>query len=262
MKLPFIQFFPSDYMRDTRALSLAAKGGWVDVMCMLHGSSTRGTMTLPVVGWARVMGATVDQSAAVIDELDAMKVAEVIRTGNGDVTISSRRMLRDAITREQTRLRVRSYRRNTHCNGGSNGDVTGQKSEARSQKPETIVNPIPLAELAVPASASSNGELPLGPVGTNPATDPIVMTFPTSGKMMKEWPLRESKVAEWRAAYPAVNVDDVIRELRQWCIDNPKRRKTPHGMNAFLSGRLAVRQDRARPGDGTTKRKGEFNDAW
>ncbi len=83
MKLPFFQFYPSDYKRDTCALSLATKGGWIDILCMLHGAQNRGTMTLPVVGWARVMGATVDQATAVIDELAAMNVAEVVRGGNG-----------------------------------------------------------------------------------------------------------------------------------------------------------------------------------
>lgn len=137
MKLPFLQFYPSDYMRDTRALSLAAKGGWVDVMCMLHSSSIRGTMKLPAVGWARVMGASVDQAAAVIDELQLMCVCDVIREGNGDVTISSRRMLRESISKEQTRLRVANHRRNSACKGDGNADVTPNKSEVRSQKSET-----------------------------------------------------------------------------------------------------------------------------
>lgn len=136
VKLPFFQFYPSDYKRDTCALSLAAKGGWIDILCMLHGAQNRGTMTLPDVGWARLMGATVDQAAAVIDELAAMHVAEVIRGSNGEVTISSRRMLRDAITREQTRLRVLRHRSNAACNANGNDKVTDKKSEVRSQKPE------------------------------------------------------------------------------------------------------------------------------
>lgn len=136
MKLPFFQFYPSDYKRDTCALSLATKGGWIDILCMLHGAQNRGTMTLPDVGWARVMGATVDQAAAVIDELAAMHVAEVMRGSNGEVTISSRRMMRDAITREQTRLRVLRHRSNAACNANGNADVTDKKSEVRSQKPE------------------------------------------------------------------------------------------------------------------------------
>lgn len=137
MKLPFFQFFPADYKRDTCALSLAAKGGWIDVICMLHGAQNRGTMTLPPVGWARVMGSSVDQSEAVIAELAAMQIAEVKRECNGDVTISSRRMLREDITREQTRLRVQRHRCNAAGNGASNDVVTDKKTEDRRQKTET-----------------------------------------------------------------------------------------------------------------------------
>lgn len=126
--------YPSDFMRDTRALSLAAKGGWIDVLCMLHSSSTRGTMTLPVVGWARIMGASVDQADAVVRELDGMRVADVVRLGNGDVTLSSRRMLREHITREQTRLRVERHRAKGACNGTSNASETAQKSETKKSE--------------------------------------------------------------------------------------------------------------------------------
>jgi hypothetical protein len=136
MKLPFFQFYPADYKRDTCALSLAAKGGWTDVMCMLHGAQNRGTLTLPLIGWARVMGASVDQADTVISELDVMHIADVKREGNGDVTISSRRMLREHITKEQTRLRVERHRRNTACNGIGNDDVTDKKAETRRQKTE------------------------------------------------------------------------------------------------------------------------------
>jgi uncharacterized protein YdaU (DUF1376 family) len=134
VKLPFIQFFPADYLRDTRALSLAAKGGWTDILCMLHGAQNRGTMTLPMIGWARVMGASVDQAEAVIAELGQMKTAEVERLGNGDVTVTCRRMLRERITREQTRLRVERHRRNARTSARCNGAETGQKTETRDQE--------------------------------------------------------------------------------------------------------------------------------
>jgi hypothetical protein len=132
--------YPSDYVRDTRVLSLAAKGGWFDVLCHLHSSSTRGTATLPVIGWARIMGASVDQADAVITELDGMRIADVIRHDNGDVTLSSRRMMREYITREQTRLRVERHRAKEACNAGGNADVTGQKTETKKTETKNNTN--------------------------------------------------------------------------------------------------------------------------
>jgi hypothetical protein len=139
MKLPFLQFYPSDYLVDTRILTLSARGAWVDILCVLHGSSTRGTATFPVRGWSRIMGVSDAEFVTTIEEIDAMKVGNVLRCSNGDVTITCRRMLNEAITREQTRLRVQNHRnkeRNNGSNAPSNASVTPNKSEVISQKLE------------------------------------------------------------------------------------------------------------------------------
>jgi len=71
---------------------------------------------------------------------------------------------------------------------------------------------------------------------------PVFITIPTiSGN---DYPVTEAKIAEWQETYPAVDVPQKVRTLRQWCIDNPGRRKTEKGMNRFLSGRLSEEQDR------------------
>jgi len=139
MKLPFLQFYPSDYLVDTRILTLSARGAWVDILCVLHGSSTRGTATFPVRGWSRIMGVSEAEFETAVEEIDAMKVGNVLRCSNGDVTITCRRMLNEAITREQTRLRVQNHRnkeRNNERNASSNASVTPKKSEVISQKLE------------------------------------------------------------------------------------------------------------------------------
>jgi len=138
-KLPFLQFYPSDYLVDTRVLSLAARGAWVDIICVLHKSSTRGTLTLPARGWARIMGATEADFQSALSEIEEMKVGDVIRNGNGDVSVTCRRMMNESITREQTRLRVQNHRNkhgNKACNDTSNANVTPKKSEVISQKSE------------------------------------------------------------------------------------------------------------------------------
>lgn len=138
-KLPFLQFYPSDYLVDTRVLSLAARGAWVDIICVLHASSTRGTSTLPARGWARIMGATEADFQSALSEIEEMKVGDVIRNGNGDVSVTCRRMMNESITREQTRLRVQNHRNkhgNKAGNDTSNAGVTPKKSEVISQKSE------------------------------------------------------------------------------------------------------------------------------
>ena len=138
-KLPFLQFYPSDYLVDTRVLSLAARGAWVDIICVLHASSTRGTSSLPARGWARIMGASEEDFQSALAEIEEMKVGDVIRECNGNVSVTCRRMMNESITREQTRLRVQNHRKkhgNKAGNESGNADVTDKKSEVISHKSE------------------------------------------------------------------------------------------------------------------------------
>ena len=67
------------------------------------------------------------------------------------------------------------------------------------------------------------------------ADDPVFLIFPCKGMGAKEWKLRESKLKQYIEAFPAVDVRSVTRHARQWCIDNPGKRKTERGMPAFLT---------------------------
>jgi hypothetical protein len=55
----------------------------------------------------------------------------------------------------------------------------------------------------------------------------------------KPWYLPEGKLSEYQETYPCLDVAAELRKARQWCIDNPARRKTARGMPAFLNRWLA-----------------------
>lgn len=73
---------------------------------------------------------------------------------------------------------------------------------------------------------------------TASAPDPVVVSIPATGKI-KEVHITKSKLAEYEATYPGINVLAELRKCRQWNIDNPSRRKTASGMwrhvNTWLS---------------------------
>lgn len=52
------------------------------------------------------------------------------------------------------------------------------------------------------------------------------------------------RVAEWSSSFPAVNVLQQLRQMREWCNAKPTRRKTPRGVEAFIVGWLGRAQDR------------------
>lgn len=83
------------------------------------------------------------------------------------------------------------------------------------------------------------------PCVSEPTSDgsEVIMVFPCVGRGPTEWPLTDAKVAEYRQSFPAVDVLGECRKARQWCIDNPTKRKTFGGMPAFVSRWLSRVQD-------------------
>ena len=59
-----------------------------------------------------------------------------------------------------------------------------------------------------------------------------------------------ANIEEWRAAYPAVDVEQQLREMRVWCLNNPANRKTRRGIGAFATRWLGREQDKAPRGGG------------
>lgn len=80
--------------------------------------------------------------------------------------------------------------------------------------------------------------------------DPVVMNIPIVGcgpGKRKEWSLLQSKIIEYGESFPGVDVLSECKKARQWCIDNPTKRKTAAGMPKFLSAWLGRVQNRSRP---------------
>lgn len=73
-------------------------------------------------------------------------------------------------------------------------------------------------------------------------TETAVLLFPVIGG--PDWPLFQQKLDEWKATFPALDVLAQCRLARQWCIDNPSRRKTARGIGRFLFGWLERAQNR------------------
>ena len=95
---PWIKFYPRDWRGDQalRAVSIAARGLWIDCLCIMHEAKPYGHLVLngqPVDDdtLARMTGVPVDEVSALMAELREAGVLSV--TGKG--VVFSRRMTRD-----------------------------------------------------------------------------------------------------------------------------------------------------------------------
>ena len=159
-KTPFMQFYPSDWFADTRILSLATRGAWLDMICAMH---VRGTDSVcgTTERLAGLIGCTESELIDAVLELKENDVADIeIKDGetgcNGDVTLlkrgcnahvtlTCRRLKKAIIEREKTAERVKKFRAKEACNGnetngddqknqGCNGDETFEGEEKKEKK--------------------------------------------------------------------------------------------------------------------------------
>ena len=73
-------------------------------------------------------------------------------------------------------------------------------------------------------------------------SEPPLITLPLNNGT--EWPVTSEMVSEWSALYPAVDIMQELRKMRGWCCAKPKNRKTPRGIQAFITNWLSKEQDR------------------
>ena len=140
MKLPWLKFFPSDWLSDEalRGCSPSARGLWVDMICLMskskrHGYLMAGDRPMGAEQLARIFGETLEKTSELLVELAQAGVYSIDKD-----FIFSRRMVKDEGGRKSNRDRVLRWRNAnvTEMKRFCNGNVMGQKPEARSQRPE------------------------------------------------------------------------------------------------------------------------------
>lgn len=152
-KLPWMQFYPADYLLDTQPLSPSSRGLWMDLICLLWRCETRGTLTLSQDQWIRLLRCDAATFETATMEYKLFSICEVVTNRHGDVTVRSRRMMREEKQRKTTRLRVQRYRRNKGGNASvqdcnrenhiSEVRSQNQKSESEVREEKNIVGLTP-----------------------------------------------------------------------------------------------------------------------
>lgn len=110
-------FYPADWIRDTRVLTLEQRGAWIDIICILWESPTRGKASMMLSDWGQCLGLTEAEADLVIREIKRKNIANV--TFNKiKITVSSRRIVRDEYSRLENNKSQRRFREK----GGGNPD--------------------------------------------------------------------------------------------------------------------------------------------
>lgn len=140
MSNPWMKFYPRDWRGDQslRAVSIAARGLWMECLCIMHEAKPYGHLLLngePVedATLARMCGAQVDEVSALMAELRQAGVLSV--TGKG--VIFSRRMTKDHARAAKGRKSAQKrWAQDAEKQGIKSGPNRSPNSNPTTQKPE------------------------------------------------------------------------------------------------------------------------------
>jgi len=138
VKLPWLKFYPGDWLSDEalRGCSPAARGLWVDMLCLMakskrHGYLMAGDRPMGAEHIARILGESLEKTSELLVELAQAGVYSIDKD-----FIYSRRMVKDEAGRKSNRDRVLRFRNANvmQMKQKCNENVMPQRLEARSQR--------------------------------------------------------------------------------------------------------------------------------
>lgn len=155
---PWMKFYPRDWRGDQalRAVSIAARGLWMECLCIMHEATPRGHLLLngaPVGddALARMAGVSVDEARFLMDELQQAGVLSVTRKG----VVFSRRMTKDHARAQKGKAAIQKRWKKRDEDAPQASDAK-QKSDAPNRLPNTR----PITQK--PEARSQNIEEPYG----------------------------------------------------------------------------------------------------
>jgi hypothetical protein len=153
LSAPWLKFYPSDWRADPalRMCSIAARGLWMEMLCIMHEATPRGSLRIngrPVTDKQMAALAGVADVTRLLSEMEEAGVF----SRSEDGTIYSRRMMRDEEKAAQDKANGKQGG-NPTLKGGVNPQDKAQKPEART-KEEKIEPNGSLSETSSDAPAS------------------------------------------------------------------------------------------------------------
>jgi len=123
--LPFMQFYPADWIQDTQVLTLEAQGAWIKILCAMWVAPVRGKLIWSRYAFETFLGRSNDATCSLLSELN--NVADVFlrdRDSNivksfesaVEITLISRRMVREELQRIEGLKADERYRKKRQKN--------------------------------------------------------------------------------------------------------------------------------------------------
>lgn len=162
-KLPAFQFYPGDWMKDpgVRRCSHAARGVWVDMLCLMFECESRGVLVTGSSPWSldevvAAIGGNADVTRACVVELVAKGVCRVREDG----AYYSHRMVKDEADRQSAKGRQAIHRKKVAVTAESrdcHAPVTAMSQRSSSSSSSSVISTYIPEAVKIPDCLQSAG---------------------------------------------------------------------------------------------------------
>lgn len=164
-KNPAFQFYPNDWALDLQEHPLEIEGAWIRIICKLWWSETKGIATKPLTVWSKILGTHHNKALVILRYISSNNIGLVQFLDNQNITIISRRMVKDE--------KIRQIRREVGKLGG-NPSLKSTPSDLVNQSVNQ--NPTPSSSSSSPTTVIKEKEEKIIPdkpcSGSNPGVVP------------------------------------------------------------------------------------------
>lgn len=177
----------------------------------------------PEVFWRKSLGVSAKKLEEMLTFCQLFKIFTVEKTENG-IKVASPNILkfRDEWTRKKSK----------------NSGVTPESLRSKDTDTDTDTE----ADKDIKTISPEPAE-PSAGAQEQPAPEAVITLPLNTGA---EHPVTRGEIDQWAALYPAVNVEQALRNMKGWLIGNSTRRKTRAGIGKFIQAWLAKEQDSPR----------------
>lgn len=211
-KNPAFQFYPSDWTRDLDDQDLEIEGAWIRICCRLWWSDEKGKATKSLREWSNILRTHPNKTGVILKTLLEKGIATGEYLDNQNITIISRRMVRD--------YEISSIRREVGKLGGNPGLMKIKDNLVNQNLSKTT-------GLLLQSSTSKIKTI-------NIRKEKISFTenkFTTIPNVLME---------KWREVAPGIIISNEIKKAELWLLAHPEKRRSRY--EAFLSNWMVKAQ--------------------
>lgn len=221
MSFAFLPLYTGDYRRDTAHLDCAEHG--IYLLFLMHCWDQKGPLPIDERKLLGICGA---RSGSEIEAMRRVLVEFFVRMEDGWYNTRMQREVEaaDAVSRARSVAGKRGYVAKLRK---IKEQILSSKSLARVKQVPITPTPTPI----LPPSPSLERSKALASADESAsASEPVFVVAKIPTSKGTEFPIDRRYVEELEAAYPKVDGPQTLREIRAWCLSNPKDCWTERGV--------------------------------